>query len=89
MTGLGMAASAAGHGFAKAVTHVQVQRLAEAPGSLVRSSTAMDLTVAGRAATKCSMANGRYRRTLTTPTFSPLAHQILDGLVRRLRRRSP
>ncbi len=41
------------------------------PGSLVRSSTAMALTVGGSAATKRSTANGRYSRTFTTPTFSP------------------
>jgi hypothetical protein len=41
------------------------------PGSLVRSRTATLLTVAGNAAMKCSTEKGRYRRTLTTPTFSP------------------
>ena len=33
----------------------------------------MVLTVFGRAPTKCLMENGRYRRTLSTPIFSPLA----------------
>ena len=43
------------------------------PGSLVRSSTARLLTVLGRASTKCSTLKGRYSRTFSTPTFSPLA----------------
>ena len=44
-----------------------------APGSFVRSSTAIALTVAGSAFAKCSRENGRYRRTFSTPTFSPFA----------------
>ena len=43
------------------------------PGSLVRSSTAIFFTVSGRAATNFSVTKGRYRRTFTRPTFSPLA----------------
>ena len=44
-----------------------------APGSLVRSSTAIDRTVGGNARTKCSAGNGRYRRTFNSPTRSPAA----------------
>ncbi len=44
-----------------------------APGSFVRSRTAIVFTVFGRAATKCARDHGRYRRTLRTPTFSPFA----------------
>jgi hypothetical protein len=44
-----------------------------APGSLVRSRTAIDFTLAGSAATKLSIENGRYKRTLRSPTFSPAA----------------
>src|SRR5579859_6789536 len=44
-----------------------------APGSLVRSSTAMARVVAGKAERKASAANGRYSRTFRRPTFSPLA----------------
>ncbi len=40
------------------------------PGSLVRSMTAIALVVGGKAAKKASAANGRYIRTLRTPTFS-------------------
>ena len=36
----------------------------------------------GSAATKCSTENGRYRRTLSTPTFSPRRSQVFHGLVR-------
>ena len=42
-----------------------------APGSLVRSSTAIAFTPAGNAFTKCSAENGRYSRTFSNPTFSP------------------
>ena len=44
-----------------------------APGSLVRSSTANFLQVAGSASENLAVTNGRYRRTLTRPTFSPWA----------------
>ena len=44
-----------------------------APGSLVRSSTAIALVVFGSAAKKWSGENGRNRWTCTTPTFSPCA----------------
>src|SRR5690349_12766727 len=39
-----------------------------APGSFVRSSTAMLRTVLGSAARNALQANGRYRRTFNTPT---------------------
>ena len=41
------------------------------PGSFVRSNTAMVFVVAGNALAKCSTENGRYKRTLSTPIFSP------------------
>ncbi len=44
-----------------------------APGSLVRSSTAIERTVFGSAATNAPVSNGRYSRTVTMPTFSPPA----------------
>ncbi len=44
-----------------------------APGSFVRSMTAIFSTVAGSAATNLLDTNGRYRRTFTRPTFSPCA----------------
>ena len=44
-----------------------------APGSFVRSMTAIFLHVAGSAAMNFSLTNGRYRRTFTRPTFSPCA----------------
>ena len=56
-----------------------------APGSLVRSSTAIAFTVAGSAATKCSTENGRYRRTFSSPTFSPAAVKVLNRLLRHFR----
>ncbi len=43
------------------------------PGSLVRSSTATRRAVGGRAASSASAGNGRYSRTVATPTFSPRA----------------
>ena len=43
------------------------------PGSFVRSSTAMRLTVLGITAARYLTENGRYRCTLTKPTFSPLS----------------
>ena len=43
------------------------------PGSFVRSRTASVLTVFGRPARKCWIENGRYSRTLSSPTFSPCA----------------
>ena len=46
---------------------------ARAPGSLVRSSTATFLAVLGRTFNKCLLDQGRYKRTLTQPTFSPFA----------------
>ncbi len=44
---------------------------AGAPGSLVRSNTAIDRTVSGRAARNASVGKGRNRRTISAPTFSP------------------
>ena len=44
-----------------------------APGSFERSSTTIERTEAGSAATKVSMGKGRYKRTFTNPTRSPLA----------------
>ena len=44
-----------------------------APASLQRSSTATARVVAGSMATKRSPANGRNKRTFTTPTASPAA----------------
>ena len=44
---------------ASAVTTSWYSGSPAAPGSLVRSSTAIVLTVAGSASTKCSTANGR------------------------------
>lgn len=43
------------------------------PGSLVLSNTEMCFTVSGRAASRCLALKGRYRCTLTMPTFSPRA----------------
>ncbi len=43
-----------------------------APGSFVRSRTAIDFTVFGRDFTNAGMSKGRKTRTLTMPTFSPL-----------------
>ena len=37
----------------------------------------MTLTVCGNACRKCSTENGRNKRTLTTPTFSPCAVKYL------------
>ena len=47
-----------------------------APGSLVRSITAMERTVFGSAATKALVSSGRYRRTVSRPTFSPAATSL-------------
>ncbi len=44
-----------------------------APGSFVRSSTAIELTVAGSAASRASVGNGRNKRIVASPTFSPSA----------------
>ena len=44
-----------------------------APGSFVRSSTAIRRTVDGIAATSASVENGRNSRTFTAPTRSPRA----------------
>ncbi len=44
-----------------------------APGSFVRSSTAIARTVGGSAPANASAENGRKSRTFTTPTFSPPA----------------
>jgi hypothetical protein len=41
------------------------------PGSLVRSSTAIRRTVAGRASSSCRDGNGRNSLTCNTPTRSP------------------
>src|SRR5450759_119649 len=49
----------------------------EAPGSLVRSRTAINLTLFGRDLRKAVVSNGRYRRTRTTPTFSPFSTRFL------------
>jgi hypothetical protein len=69
------------HRLAQRGDHVLVERLAGAPGSLVRSSTAIALTVFGRPDEEGSASNGRNSRTLTTPTFSPCGDQLLDRLV--------
>ena len=37
----------------------------------------------GSAASSASVGNGRYRRTTATPTRSPRAAQLVDGLLRR------
>ena len=44
-----------------------------APGSLVRSRTAIDRTLEGRAASTASDGNGWNRRMHSIPTFSPPA----------------
>ena len=44
-----------------------------APGSLVRSSTAIDFTLDGKLSSNASMSNGLYSLTKTIPSFSPLA----------------
>ena len=41
------------------------------PGSLQRSSVAIDLTVAGSAFRNALASNGLNRRTFTRPIFSP------------------
>jgi hypothetical protein len=72
--------------FDQGIHHFQVHRFAGAPGSLVRSRTAMDLTLAGNAARKWLADSGWYRRTWSTPTFSPLfAHSDNGGLAGGLR----
>ena len=43
------------------------------PGSLVRSSTAMRVAVAGIAAKTSSVGHGRYRRIEMRPTLRPCA----------------
>ena len=45
----------------------------KAPGSLVRSSTAIFLTVLGITFNKAFVDQGRYNLTLIKPTFSPAA----------------
>ncbi len=50
-----------------------------APGSLVRSSTAIERTVFGSALTKACVSNGRYRRTVSKPTFSPAATSLVTA----------
>ena len=52
---------------------IQVQGSPREPGSLVRSRTATFLAVAGRTFSRAEDTQGRYRRTLMIPTFSPLA----------------
>ncbi len=47
-----------------------------APGSFVRSRTAMARTVDGRAATTWSTGNGWKRRTFRTPTRAPAAFSV-------------
>lgn len=54
-------------------SNIQVQGLAQGAGSLVRSRTATFLAVLGRTFSRAEDTQGRYRRTLTIPTFSPLA----------------
>ena len=44
-----------------------------APGSLVRSSTAIARVVDGRAASNAAAGKGRYKRIVMSPTFSPAA----------------
>ena len=58
------------------------------PGSLVRSSTATRRAVAGNAASSAPVGNGRYRRTCSTPTRSPAAVEVGDGLPGGLRTRA-
>ena len=52
-----------------------------APGSFVRSSTAIARTVGGSAPANASPENGRKSRTFTTPTFSPPATERVHGLL--------
>ena len=47
-----------------------------APGSLVRSRTAIERTVFGSAARTCSLGNGWKRRMVSIPTFSPAATSV-------------
>ena len=51
-----------------------------APGSLVRSSTAIFRQVWGMAESRCSAEKGRYRWTLMRPTFSPTGGEVVHGL---------
>ena len=53
--------------------NIQIQGSPREPGSLVRSSTATFLAVLGRTFSRAEDTQGRYRRTLMIPTFSPLA----------------
>ena len=62
-----------GHCSTSAVTTSWYSGSPMAPGSLVRSSTAIDFTLFGSAATKASVSKGRYSRTVSRPTFSPAA----------------
>jgi hypothetical protein len=50
-----------------------------APGSLVRSSTDIPVTVSGIAARRAAESKGRYNLTITTPTFSPSAASFLTA----------
>lgn len=47
-----------------------------APGSFVRSSTAMVRTLSGITLSKASALNGRNRRTTTQPTLRPCAFSV-------------
>ena len=59
-----------------------------APGSLVRSSTAMLFTVGGSACRKCSTENGRIRAHFQHADFLALGREVVHRLLRRLSARA-
>ena len=57
----------------KAATTSKYNGSPVAPISFVRSKTAILFTVAGKTETRCLAEKGRYKWTLTRPTFLPFA----------------
>ena len=75
--------------FAQRGDHVQVERLAERArllGAVEHGDASARSRQRGDEVAR--RENGRYSRTLSTPTFSPAADQAVDRLVRRLRARA-
>ena len=64
-----------------AMTTSRIQRLADGAGLFgTIQNGQMVLTEAGIALIRCSLENGRYRRTLIRPTFAAVRIEIIDGL---------
>ena len=75
-----MPLAALGH---ERVDDVQIQRLAQGAGLLgaVEHGDASCTVCRQRLGQNLAVTNGRYRRTLTRPTFSPCGGQVVDDLL--------